>query len=59
MSLRHCKKCHHEWETANMKCDWCGADSYVLEEVTPFEQFIEELLSHPESYRIGELEHIK
>lgn len=44
MPLRHCDKCHHEWETENEKCDWCGNNSHVLEEVTPFERFVEELL---------------
>jgi len=35
VSIWHCSKCHHEWETTNKEktvCDWCGADGYVLEE---------------------------
>ena len=38
-----CKSCHHEWESgtgdyARKKCDWCGGDSYILEEKTPLEK---------------------
>jgi len=42
--LLHCKKCHHEWEgRENSKCDWCGGNSYILEEVTPFERSLESI----------------
>jgi len=41
MPLFHCKNCHHEWpSTFKNSCDWCGGDSYILEEVTSFEEFI-------------------
>jgi len=37
-----CNDCHHEWEGSNdmRKCDWCGGQSHILEEVTPFEKFV-------------------
>lgn len=40
MPLLHCNECHHEWEATSKgeKCDWCGADSYVLEEKTALEK---------------------
>jgi signal recognition particle subunit SEC65 len=46
MSYFHCNKCHHEFEAypekkgtecVNPRCDWCGGDSYILEENTPLE----------------------
>ena len=42
MPYLHCKNCHHEWESAEKgtKCDWCGGDSYVLEEETPLSKFL-------------------
>jgi hypothetical protein len=40
MPLLHCKKCHHEWEgESDSKCDWCGADGYILTEQTDLERF--------------------
>jgi len=31
--ILHCSKCHHEWEgEEGENCDWCGADSYPLDE---------------------------
>ena len=32
--ILHYQKCHHEWPSSEMseKCDWCGADSYILGE---------------------------
>jgi len=35
MPLRHCNECHHEWEVDREECDWCGGDSYILDEETP------------------------
>ncbi len=49
MPLIHCKKCHHEWETgrgeeySQTKCDWCGAEGYILVKKTSFEKFMEHL----------------
>jgi hypothetical protein len=41
MPLLHCTKCHHEWEGQSLeKCDWCGADSYILAEQTDLEKFL-------------------
>ena len=34
-----CTKCHHEFEgDKDRKCNWCGADTTVLEEQTPLEK---------------------
>lgn len=46
MSLLHCKKCHHEFESADKdaKCDWCGEDSYILETQTALEKAINWIL---------------
>lgn len=44
MPYFHCNICHHEFEAIsekNPKCDWCGADSYILEEKTPLEKMCE------------------
>jgi len=38
MPLRHCKECHHEWEGDCEECDWCGADSLILQKETPLEK---------------------
>jgi len=38
-----CSKCHHEWETTNLKekCSWCKAPiGRVLEEETPLEKMM-------------------
>ena len=44
MPLLHCNECHHEWEgKKEEKCSWCGKDSYVLEEKTSFELFVESM----------------
>lgn len=45
MPLLHCVKCHHEWETAEIKgldaiCDWCGSHAYVLDKTTPLERLM-------------------
>jgi hypothetical protein len=41
MPLLHCKKCHHEWEGEfHSKCDWFGAESYILEELTDLEELL-------------------
>ena len=42
MPLYHCKKCHHEWEAPQVTedCDWCGGESYILQQETPLEEFI-------------------
>jgi hypothetical protein len=41
MPVIHCKKCHHEWEGKfHSKCDWCGAESYVLEEQSDLENLL-------------------
>lgn len=41
MPLLHCKHCHHEWEGEfHLKCDWCGAESYILEEQTDLEKLL-------------------
>lgn len=41
MPLLHCKECHHEWEGEfHSQCDWCGAESYILEEQTELEKLI-------------------
>jgi len=45
MPLFKCKGCHHEWEGNDPKCDWCGGDSYVLEEKTSVEKLVDYLLS--------------
>jgi hypothetical protein len=43
MPLLHCKKCHHEWEgESHSICDWCGAESFMLEEETPFEKLFKD-----------------
>ena len=56
MSLLHCYGCHHEWEGTNKsKCDWCEGDSYVLEEVTPFELFIKSIIHQPPEPERGEI----
>lgn len=37
----HCNECHHEWECTNedeRECDWCGGDSYSLEDETSLEK---------------------
>ena len=42
-----CTKCHHEWDDIKKEtniCDWCGAQSNILEEQTPFELFIKDTL---------------
>lgn len=56
MPYFHCNECHHEFEAypekkgaecVAPKCDWCGADSYMLENETPLEKMgenIDELL---------------
>ena len=40
MPIYHCTECDHEWEGCknHAKCDWCGADGYVLEEKAPIEK---------------------
>ena len=39
MPYLKCTKCHHELEgKENEKCNWCGADTRVLEEKTPLEK---------------------
>lgn len=41
MPLLHCKECHHEWEgNFHSKCDWCGADSFILKELTDLEELL-------------------
>ena len=45
MPIYKCEVCHHEWEGHNPKCDWCGGDSYILEEKTPVEKLVDYLLS--------------
>ena len=41
MPLLHCKHCPHEWEGKfHSKCDWCGADSYILKELTDLEELL-------------------
>ena len=41
MPLLHCKECHHEWEgMPDEKCDWCGAESFTLEEQTPLDKLL-------------------
>lgn len=47
MPLFKCKECHHEWENSTKRrCEWCGADSYVLEAKTSTERAFEALLSN-------------
>ena len=41
MPLWKCKACHHEWEGYRPKCNWCGAEGYILEEKTPLEKALE------------------
>lgn len=43
MPYLHCSKCDHEFEAIKTPelCDWCGSKTYVLENKTPFEQFVE------------------
>jgi len=45
MPYRHCNKCHHEWEGGKDDeiCDWCGGDSYILEDETPVEKMIKNI----------------
>jgi len=39
MPYLKCTKCHHELEgRENNKCDWCGAETRILEEQTPLEK---------------------
>ena len=49
MPYYHCNKCHHEFESfpekrgaecVNPSCDWCGGDSYILEDETPLEKMM-------------------
>lgn len=41
MPIFHCKACHHEWEEySESVCDWCGADSEVLQEESELERFV-------------------
>jgi len=41
MPLLHCKHCHHEWEGEfHSNCDWCGSESYILEELTDLEELL-------------------
>jgi len=39
----HCTECHHEWQSveAVSKCDWCGAEGYVLTENKEWDGFSE------------------
>jgi len=40
----HCNNCHHEWECTSedeRECDWCGGESYILEDKTPLEKMTE------------------
>jgi len=54
MPLLHCKDCHHEFEWNEIRsCDWCGGDSYVLEEETSFEKFMKILLKDPQKFFKG------
>ena len=58
MPYYHCNDCHHEFEHIPLdekkmpKCDWCGADSYILEPKTPLE-----IACEPENMKkiLGEL----
>jgi len=50
MPYYHCDKCHHEFEHIPYtktekapKCDWCGADSSMIEEQTPLEKMSYEI----------------
>ena len=39
----HCNECQHEWECTDedgRKCDWCGGESYILEDETPLEKML-------------------
>ena len=68
MPYFHCKKCHHEFESypekrgtevIAPKCDWCGEPAYLLEEITPLEQMINEIKKmDPEKFleRLGMIE---
>lgn len=39
MPYLKCTKCHHELEgNKDQKCDWCGADTNILEKETPLEK---------------------
>ncbi len=41
MPYYHCIECHHEFEAISEndpKCDWCGAESHILEDKTPLEK---------------------
>jgi hypothetical protein len=43
MPLYHCESCHHEFEhgrVLRVKCDWCGADGYLIQQQTAFEKFL-------------------
>lgn len=44
MVIYHCSECHHEWQWVKEespkdyeKCDWCGAEGYILPESIYFE----------------------
>ena len=39
MPYLKCRKCHHEFEgKEDEQCDWCGADTSILEKETPLEK---------------------
>ena len=46
MPLRKCDNCHHEWETNEIDCDWCGSrTSTIILNETQFEVFARELFN--------------
>lgn len=42
MPIKHCSKCHHEWEGHENICDWCGAEGYIIQKKSELEKFLEQ-----------------
>lgn len=52
MPLYHCNNCHHEWEgmrTPTPICDWCKSEGHVIEETTPLELSIKDMMKKEET----------
>lgn len=51
MPYLKCLDCMHEWEgDKDSKCDWCGSKSRILEEETPMESYVKEMIKDPEAF---------
>ena len=50
MPYFHCVECYCGWEGSKscIECNQCGSLGYILEETTPFEALLNQVLNSPE-----------